>query len=304
MTNLPDLDFDGKSDILLQNNSGQVLQWGMDGSRVVEDDPLGNPGAAWSVVAAGEASLGLAAGSPFVLMQNNSTDEVWGWAWDPITHTTMGSAPIGNPGPGWHVTGAADIYGDGVPATLMQSDSGQVWAWAMDTSHLVSTQTLGVAASTSIGNPGPSWHMVGTGDFNGDGKDDLLFQNDSGQIWQWQMNGSQVAASSQVGNPGPAWHVVGTGDFDGDGKSDIILQNDSGQVLQWLMDGCRVVEDGPLGNPGPAWHVVGTGDFNGDGKSDLLFQNDSGQIWQWLMNGNQVAASSSVANPGPAWHVV
>jgi serralysin len=28
-------------------------------------------------------------------------------------------------------------------------------------------------------NPGPSWHIVGTGDYNGDGKSDILWQNDN-----------------------------------------------------------------------------------------------------------------------------
>ena len=28
----------------------------------------------------------------------------------------------------------------------------------------------------SIGNPGPSWHAAGTGDFNADGYSDILWQ--------------------------------------------------------------------------------------------------------------------------------
>jgi hypothetical protein len=32
-----------------------------------------------------------------------------------------------------------------------------------------------------IGNPGPSWHVKGTGDFNNDGRADILLQNDSGE---------------------------------------------------------------------------------------------------------------------------
>ena len=29
-------------------------------------------------------------------------------------------------------------------------------------------------------NPGPSWQVKGTGDFNGDGKSDILWQNNDG----------------------------------------------------------------------------------------------------------------------------
>ena len=33
----------------------------------------------------------------------------------------------------------------------------------------------------SLGNPGPSWHVIGAGDYNGDGYADILFQNSSGE---------------------------------------------------------------------------------------------------------------------------
>ena len=67
-------------------------------------------------------------------------------------------------------------------------------------------------------------------DFNGDGKSDLLWQNDNGQVAIWELNGSTVIGSAILGNPGPSWEVIATGDFNGDGKSDILWQNDTGEV--------------------------------------------------------------------------
>ena len=32
---------------------------------------------------------------------------------------------------------------------------------------------------------GTGWHIVGTGDFNGDGTDDILWRNDNGTVTQW-----------------------------------------------------------------------------------------------------------------------
>ncbi|MFI4997854.1 MAG: FG-GAP repeat domain-containing protein, partial [Hyphomicrobiales bacterium] len=67
------------------------------------------------------------------------------------------------------------------------------------------------AGFVTLGNPGQSWHAAETGDFNGDGKADILFRNDSGAIWEWQMNTSgslHIGASSSVGNPGSSWSVV------------------------------------------------------------------------------------------------
>ena len=59
-------------------------------------------------------------------------------------------------------------------------------------------------------NPGPSWHAIGTGDFDGDGKSDILFQNTSGQVAIWLMNGATPTTEALAGaNPGPSWHAIG-----------------------------------------------------------------------------------------------
>ena len=57
--------------------------------------------------------------------------------------------------------------------------------------------------------PGPTWHVKGTGDFNGDGKSDILWQNDNGTPAIWLMDGMHVIGAGVVGaNPGPSWHVM------------------------------------------------------------------------------------------------
>ena len=38
-------------------------------------------------------------------------------------------------------------------------------------------------------NPGPYWHPIATGDFNGDGFADILWQNSGGQVVVWELNG-------------------------------------------------------------------------------------------------------------------
>jgi hypothetical protein len=59
----------------------------------------------------------------------------------------------------------------------------------------------------SIGNPGTSWHVKGTGDFFGNGGSDIVWQNDNGQVVLWEMNGTKRIGGGSVGNPGPSWHV-------------------------------------------------------------------------------------------------
>jgi hypothetical protein len=99
-----------------------------------------------------------------------------------------------------------------------------------------------VLASDSIGNPGPSWHAIATGDFNDDGHADILWQKSDGSVAIWEMNGTTPIAQAVVGpNPGPSWHAVGAGDFYDNGFSDILWQTDNGSVAIWEMNGTNVV---------------------------------------------------------------
>jgi len=69
--------------------------------------------------------------------------------------------------------------------------------------------------STIIKPPGPDWHIDSTGDYNGDGYDDILWRTDSGALAIWEMNGFQITAadytklaSTIVGAPGADWHIA------------------------------------------------------------------------------------------------
>ncbi|TMJ65629.1 MAG: hypothetical protein E6G83_12660 [Alphaproteobacteria bacterium] len=53
---------------------------------------------------------------------------------------------------------------------------------------------------------GRAGHALGTGDFNGDGFADILWQNSSGAVAIWEMNGTSLRAGAILANPGPTWH--------------------------------------------------------------------------------------------------
>ena len=69
-----------------------------------------------------------------------------------------------------------------------------------------------VLANGAVGpfNPGPSWHIEGTGDYNGDSKSDILWQNDNGTPAIWPMDGMNVISVGAAGafNPGQDWHII------------------------------------------------------------------------------------------------
>jgi hypothetical protein len=263
-------------------------------------------------VAVGNASAPFNFSGPFgyhvsdILWQNdNGQAAIWRMKTSGPDTSILDQAQIGsNPGPSWHIKGAGDFDGDGSADILWQNDGGQPQIWFMGTGFpggpLIVRNTA-LAGS----NPGSSWHVMDSGDFNGDGRSDILWQNDIGQAAVWLLNGSKLVDSAAIANnPGPTWHIRGTGDFDGDAKSDILWQNDSGQTAIWYMNGTTVTGGVQVigGSPGAGYQVKGVGDFDGDNKADILWQNNSGMATLWLMNG--VGPTNTAGwYVGPGWAI-
>ena len=183
---------------------------------------------------------------------------------------------------------------------VLQNTSGPLALWQMSGTTIVGGGLVG-------NNPGPTWHVEGTGHFLfGDGNTDVLWQNDDGSVAVWGIDGITVRGGGLVNsNPGPTWHVEGAGHFFGDVDSDILLQNDDGAVAVWQMSGATIIGGGLVAsNPGPAWHVEGAGNFFNDGNTAILFQNNDGSVALWDMSGTNIVGGGLVAsNPGPTWHI-
>ena len=59
---------------------------------------------------------------------------------------------------------------------------------------------LNIAGADVVGPQVPNeWTISGTGDFNADGRGDILWRNDNGQASVWLMNGLNVASADVVG---------------------------------------------------------------------------------------------------------
>ena len=50
-----------------------------------------------------------------------------------------------------------------------------------------------------VGTPGNDWQIAGTGDFNGDGKSDILWRQISGAVAIWLMNGFNIQSNGLIG---------------------------------------------------------------------------------------------------------
>jgi WD40 repeat protein len=133
--------------------------------------------------------------------------------------------------------------------------------------------------------------FTAAGDLNGDFRPDILFQDGTGLIAYWSMQGASMTVADAL-TPNtvydPDWKAVGCGDFNSDGKPDLIFQHADGSLAVWLMDGINLHTSSFLQPTRPEdarWLAVGTGDFHGEGKWELALRHDDGTLAFWTMDG-------------------
>jgi len=291
-----DFNGDGNSDILWRHaTTGQNAIWMMNGAAVVAGTGLINPvtDLDWKMVGKGDFDKD---GKADILWRHATTGQNAIWLMNGTT-AKAGSALISPVTDlNWKVMGVGDFNKDGKSDILWRNQStGQNAIWMMNGTT--------VAAGTALIAPAAdlNWKMVGTGDFDSDGMEDILWRHaTTGQNAIWLMNGTTVKAGSALISPVTDlnWKIAATGDFNKDGKSDILWRDQSsGQNAIWMMNGTTVAAGTALitAVSDLNWKIAGTGDFDQDGRSDILWRHaTTGQNAIWFMNGTTVKAGSAL----------
>jgi VCBS repeat protein len=158
----------------------------------------------------------------------------------------------------WQVRASGDFNADGRADLVWQHQGdGRIGLWFMDGLQTIAGELLPqVVADTN-------WQIVGTGDFDRDGRRDLLWHHQgSGEIGVWLMDGRRLIDGQSLGYFVQASSQIrAVADVDGNGSADWLWQQaDSGQVVVWLMDGLTLLSGGLIGSFAEVdndWRVVG-----------------------------------------------
>jgi len=134
----------------------------------------------------------------------------------------------------------------------------------------------GFASGTNISTGADSHPVsVAIGDFNGDGKQDLVAANkDTNNVSVSLGDASGIFSGVTNFGAGTSPRSVAVGDFNGDGVQDLAVANagsDNVSILLGVVGGSF----NPLTNfgAGASPRSLAVGDFNGDGKQDLAVAN-------------------------------
>jgi hypothetical protein len=204
----------------------------------------------------------------------------------------------------------ADFNRDNLYDVLWSNrSSGQLVAWSVDES------TVKLETGLSHSMTDVNWEVAGTGDFNGDGKPDIVWRHKLyGFIGVWFMDGltNVGVVSFSIPQVDPSWRIVGVGDLNNDGHADLVWQHNTGLVSYWQMNRTTAVWGALItGEPSMTsdvrWKVKGVADMNGDNQMDLLWRHDDGRVGVWLMSSASVYGVqllNPASEPDLTWNIV
>jgi hypothetical protein len=195
-----------------------------------------------------------------------------------------------------------DFNGDGWFDLLWKHQTtGLLYAWHMNGANLALSRSF-TPSTVPAG-----WELGGSGDFNFDGKPDLIWHNlNTGQIVYWLMDGvlNYYSAGFLPGPVDPTWRIASIRDFDRNGSPDIWWRNqNTGDMLVWFFNGTICI-GAAVPTPSPIrdvnWKLKGTADFTGDGRPDALWQHEpSGELRVWQLGGANGINATAAYNLSP-----
>ncbi len=258
-----DFNGDGIRDLLWRNTAtGQVYVMPFTTAGLPAPGAVAyiEPNAAWKIVATPDLD---GDGRSDILFWNSTTGQVWALLMNGTAVKAQGMA-YNEPNTQWRIVASGDFAATGIRNQLLwrNQSTGQVFL------HTIVHQggsLFGSSGTVIYTEPNTAWTIAGTGDLNGDGRDDIVYRNAAdGRVHGLLMGPSGISGGGGIHTePNLAWKIVAMGDYNGDGKADLLWRNDTtGQVFMMLMNGTAIAQQAMVyTEPNTAWTVLGSGSY-------------------------------------------
>ncbi len=294
-----DLDFDGKSEVIVATTEGVVYVLDYHGNlrpgwplRI--NDGFYAPPSAADINGEGSAEIVLPGVSGRVYAWQADGSLLPGWPVRPVV-PEAGEPEVSFFGG----ASLADLSGDGIADVCVATSLGSVWAIRGDGQVLPGwPQTM--LAGNRPPNPAGVFASPALADLDGDGRREVVVANNAYQIHAWHADGTAVTGwPAQIPHRARAgFSGVSVADVDGDEAIEIVVTSEHGElgpagVSVFSADG-RIEEGWPFDLGEIANAQAALGDLTGDGVPEIVVATIGG-------NARLIALDGSTAAPLPGW---
>ena len=205
-----------------------------------------------------------------------------------------------------------DLTGDGKADLAAIDKSGTMWVYPGKQYVYPGTGTRSTSFFSARLKVGTGWgkftSLVRHGDFNGDGRQDILTRDASGKLFFYAGTGNPAGMFKKGTQAGTGWgnftSITGAGDLNGDGKDDLLGQQTDGKLALYTGTNKPAAPFASKGKIiGTGWKgslLTAMGDLSGDGRSEFLFRNTSGVVYLYesRSGSNPIGARTTVIPEG------
>ena len=239
-----DFDGDGMADILWRNAStGENYLYLMNGSAITGEGYIRTVADQnWKVAGVGDFD---GDGKADVLWRNTVTGENYLYPMNGLAIKATEGYLRTVASQDWQVAGVGKFDADANADILWRNSvTGENYLYPMNALAILPSEGyLRTVADLA-------WKVVGTADFDGDLKSDILWRNSiTGENYLYPMDGTTILGTEGFLRtvPDQDWRVQATGDYDGDGHADVLWRHSStGENYLYLMNGTAIAGEGYL----------------------------------------------------------
>ncbi|MFG1605270.1 FG-GAP repeat domain-containing protein [Actinoplanes sp. NPDC049265] len=183
-----------------------------------------------------------------------------------------------------------DLTGDGKADLAAVDTAGRLWVYPGKALVYPGTGPRSTSYFAARFQAGSGWSgyssLVRHGDWNNDGRQDILARDASGRLFLFAGTGTTPRVVQNGVQVGEGWNtyadLVGIGDANGDGFDDLMGRAAGRLVIYYGTGVATAPFRRTTATGGSGWNgdlLTAVGDWTGDGHTEFLFRKSNDEVW-------------------------